>query len=205
MTNTALFYKPAIDHAHGAVHLRPSDSVGALTLRERRLDCIQLAGFGQPGELISWLQQTICAQAAPGKARSALDGRAQLLGIGPGIWLLLSESGALSHFQADTDATTQEFAATTDYSNGRWVALELSGTAAEQEMRMHLSIDLDEDYFAVGACAATGIHAMQVIVLREATERFLILVSRSFAVSLWEVLMDSASGYGTIIVDGTEI
>lgn len=204
MTNTTLFYKPAISRAYEAMHPRPSGSVGALALCERRLDCIQLASFGPPDELLGWLKNTICAQAAPCKARSALDGRAQLLGIGPGTWLLLSESGALSHFLSDTRATSQEFAAITDYSNGRWVALELSGPAAAQVLRMHLSIDLDEDYFAVGACAATGIHATPVIVLREAPETFLILVSRSFAVSLWEVLMDSASGYGVIISGGTE-
>ncbi len=199
MAESTLCYTPAVSVKHGPAHPVPEGSPGPLNLREKRHDCIQLAGFGQGRELAAWLKKMVGVAAAPGAVCTVLDGRARLLGVGPATWLLLSEPGQLNDLPPLANDEMQAIAAVTDYSDGRSVALELRGPAAVEVLSMHLCIDLDETIFPPGTCAATGIHAMQVIVIRETFDVFLVLVQRSFAVSLWNTLLDSAAVYGAII------
>jgi len=199
MAEPSLAYAPAIDVEPGIVHPTPDDSPGPLRLREKRHDCVQLAGFGAGRDLAAWLEETVGACAAPGAAVPVLNQEALLLATGPATWLLVAEPGRLAGFPPGPKDGLHAIAALTDFSDGRSVAFELRGPAAAQVLAMHLGLDLDEAGFAPGRCAATGIHAMQVVVARREPDVFLVLVQRSFAASLWEILLDSALSYGAVV------
>lgn len=73
------------------------------------------------------------------------------------------------------------------------VRLRLSGSGAAALLARGAPVDLDEGVFPAGAFAQTAIHHMWVLIHRARPgEEFDLFVLRSFALSLWEWLIESA-------------
>lgn len=104
--------------------------------------------------------------------------------LGPDEWLLRAAPGT-------TMATSTGLpVAITDISE-RAVCLTVEGLRAPQLIMAGCPLDLD--HFAVGRATRTVFETVEIIVIREAGDRFQIEVWRSFADWLWTALTTAAS------------
>ena len=112
-----------------------------------------------------------------GKAEKA-DGRAFIRVAPNQVWVLGKEL-----------ETRQRFA--TPLSSGR-TRFALEGEKARALLASVAAVDFSRDAFRTGAVAMTGIHHTPVLVHCTGPEVFHIYAMRSFALSVWETLVDAA-------------
>jgi len=87
--------------------------------------------------------------------------------------------------------TRQCFA--TPLSSGR-ARFSLEGEKARLLLAACAPVDFSRGAFGTGSYAMTGIHHTPVLVLCTGPEAFHLYVMRSFALSVWETLVDAAQG-----------
>ena len=97
--------------------------------------------------------------------------------IGTGIPMLTSDNGTLL-----------------DLSHS-FTHLEISGPSASLFLNRHLPIDLREKYFPINTVASSAIHHVSVKLWRSDTGYYL-FIPRGFALSLWEIFLETASQFG---------
>ena len=73
--------------------------------------------------------------------------------------------------------------------------LEISGTSASLFLNRHLPIDLREKYFPVNSVASSAIHHVSVKLWRS-DSGYHLFIPRGFALSLWEIFLETASQFG---------
>ena len=131
---------------------------------------------------------TAGASAAPGPAAACAGSKGALLRVEPLKWWLYGvEAPALDPVEG----------ATLDLSHAR-THLRMAGHEARLCLNRLVSLDLRDQSFAVGAVASTALHHVGVTLWRSANG-FELFVPRGFAVSLWEVLFDTAVQFGVEI------
>ncbi len=132
--------------------------------------------------------------AAPGPVGSVVEsGPVTAIAPAPGRYLLVLETDELAGTLRT--ALPASDAAVCDLSHGQTV-LRLAGEAAADILSKGLAIDLHPSVFAPGRAALSAIHHMDVLVIKRQETVFDLLVSRSFALSLAEWLLDAGSQYG---------
>ena len=133
------------------------------------------------------LRQGSSVPDLPSVGKSIGSDKSRLLGIGPATWLLVADGAA---------PPSLEFEISVDQSHA-WTRLSISGPASRPLLAKGCVLDLDPKQFPSGACAATGIARMRVVLWRADDDmRYDLLVGRSYAVSLWEWLMEAALEFG---------
>lgn len=90
-----------------------------------------------------------------------------------------------------------EEGATLDLSHSR-TRLRIFGHHSMDVLNSFLPLDLRDRSFAVGQVASTGFHHVGVTLWRS-TDGYELFVPRSFAVSLWEMLVEGSEQYGLAI------
>lgn len=142
-----------------------------------------LAGAGREAARLAG-----CAAApTPGQALEGTNGT--LMRIEPLKWWLISETetGAQPSLAADDGASL-------DLSSSRtWIRLQ--GPKAAVLLNHFLPLNLSGKAFPPGTCASTAFHHIGVTLWRD-EESFHLLLPRSFAATLWEMLTESAAQYG---------
>ncbi|NVO56068.1 sarcosine oxidase subunit gamma [Rhodobacteraceae bacterium B1Z28] len=134
-----------------------------------------------------------CATAAsPGEA--VLGKIGTLLRVEPLKWWLVAPAGSLS----ETPVLAPEDGAILDLLQSR-VWIRVGGPKAEVLLNHFLPIDLRAAAFPSGTVASTGFHHVGVTLWRDQTGLNLLL-PRSFAVSLWDLLCESALQYGLEVI-----
>ncbi len=124
----------------------------------------------------------------PGKFVETKDGL--LLRVEPLKWWLV----ALGEASVSPPAVSPDEGSLLDMSQSRaW--LKFRGDKAQTLLNHFLPVDLREASFPPGSVASTAFHHTGVTVWRTDGE-YNLLLPRSFAVSLWEMLRDSAKQYG---------
>jgi len=108
-----------------------------------------------------------------------------LLRVEPLKWWLLG---------ADAPALAPEHGASLDLSHSR-THLRISGAQAAALLNRHLPLDLREASFKEGAVASSALHHVSVTLWRSA-HHYELFIPRGFALSLWEVLLESAAQFG---------
>ena len=73
--------------------------------------------------------------------------------------------------------------------------LEISGPSASLFLNRHLPIDLREKYFPVNSVASSAIHHVSVKLWRS-DSGYHLFIPRGFALSLWEIFLETASQFG---------
>ena len=73
--------------------------------------------------------------------------------------------------------------------------LEISGPSASLFLNRHLPLDLRERYFPVNAVASSAIHHVSVKLWRS-NSAYHLFIPRGFALSLWEIFIESAAQFG---------
>ncbi|MCQ0092702.1 sarcosine oxidase subunit gamma [Roseovarius sp. M141] len=155
-----------------------------------RFSLIQIAAW--PGTLETvgrTVAQHLQAAGAPAPGRSTLAGSTLMMRIEPLKYWLLSQGAApdLPHIDADQGAVL-------DLSHARcW--LRLGGPKAETLLNHYLPLDLRDAAFAEAVVAASAMHHVSVTLWRSGAD-FNLLLPRSFAATLGELLSESAQQYG---------
>ena len=72
--------------------------------------------------------------------------------------------------------------------------LEISGPSASLFLNRHLPLDLREKYFPVNSVASSAIHHVSVKLWRSDTGYHL-FIPRGFALSLWEIFLETANQF----------
>ena len=73
--------------------------------------------------------------------------------------------------------------------------LEISGPSAPLFLNRHLPIDLREKYFPINSVASSAIHHVSVKLWRS-DSGYHLFIPRGFALSLWEIFLETASQFG---------
>ena len=136
---------------------------------------------------------TGCATAArPGEAVWGRNGT--LLRVEPLKWWVVAPAGS----SLETPVLAPEDGVILDLLHSRaW--LRVGGPQAETLLNHFLPLDLGAAAFPSGSVASTGFHHVGVTLWRDETGLNLLL-PRSFAVSLWELLYESALQYGLDVI-----
>lgn len=147
-------------------------------------------------------EAAIAAAVAPLLGPEALAARAGQVQRAGGVslyrtapdayWVLAADAKVLSqlHAAVPTDAGT-----VTPLSHSR-VRLLVDGPAARTVLAAGISVDLHPRSFPVGSFAQTGLHHTAVLLERCAQDRYELYVLRTFALSIWEWLLDAALAAG---------
>jgi heterotetrameric sarcosine oxidase gamma subunit len=125
------------------------------------------------------------AGAAPGPRLAATGPQGALLRIEPLKWWIL---------EAAAPALAPEEGATLDLSHSR-THLRISGPEAAALLNRHLPLDLRPGSFPIGSVASSVFHHVGVT-LWHSEEGFELFLPRGFALSLWEMLLESAAQFG---------
>ncbi len=107
-------------------------------------------------------------------------------------WVVTSQPKVISQLRSAVPASC---GTVTCLSHSR-VRLAVQGPQARTVLAGGISVDLHPRSFAVGAFAQTGLHHTAVLLERSAPERYELYVLRTFAVSIWEWLLDAALPVG---------
>ena len=73
--------------------------------------------------------------------------------------------------------------------------LEISGPSASLFLNRHLPLDLREKCFPINAVASSAIHHVSVKLWRS-DSGYHLFIPRGFALSLWEIFLETASQFG---------
>lgn len=179
---------------------RSSGAAGVtLSLIRGRACAMVIARAGQMQQLARRVQEAygVALPEGPGCAGVAV----MFVGIGYGQWLALragSDDGAA--FEIELRAALAGCASVSDQSDAR-VALRAGGGRVRDMLAKLLPIDLDERAFPPGSAASSLLgHISATVVRSDQSPTFEILVSRSYAESLWRAMVAAGAEYGIDIV-----
>ena len=118
------------------------------------------------------------------------DTTASVLRIEPlKYWLITKGNPAIEYLPMSPDVGVR-----LEITQSR-VWIKISGSHAETLLNHFLPLDLREGAFPVGHVASSAMHHVGVTLWRNDTH-YNLFIPRSFAVSLWEMLCESAEQYG---------
>jgi heterotetrameric sarcosine oxidase gamma subunit len=126
--------------------------------------------------------------ALPQKPKSSAEkGGVSALWLGPDEWLLIADDGADLVARC---AGVSAFHSAVDVSH-RNAALIIDGTGAADVINAGCPQDLSLGVFPVGACSRTLMGKTEIVLFRQAEDRFRIEVWRSFAPYAFDFLEDA--------------
>jgi heterotetrameric sarcosine oxidase gamma subunit len=176
-----------------------ADSGPGIVLAERRgLAMVQVAAIG--GEVEATRRGITAAvgltpDAQPNRAVSS--GRTTALWVGPGRWLVVEPERADANLEnLLRSALPASQAAVIDLGSSRTV-LRIAGPHARDLVAKGCPVDLHPRAFPAGACAQTLLGHVQMLVHAVDDGPTLdVYVARSFGLTVWEFLTESAAEYG---------
>ena len=126
--------------------------------------------------------------SAPGPRVAVVGTAGALLRIEPLKWWV---------FGTAAPVLSPEEGATLDLSHSR-THLQISGPQATTLLNRHLPLDLRAGSFPVGSVASTAFHHVGATLWRSEAG-FELFLPRGFALSLWELLLESAAQFGGLV------
>lgn len=190
-----------MDNQISAIHnywspeqLSPSGEVG-ITLEELpRFSLFQCSGWPDTmAQTAKLVLKVAGASTAPKNGKATVGVKASVLRVEPlKYWLIADET--MAELMTELTMIPCEVGCALELSHSRtWI--KISGSKAENLLNHFLSIDLRHGKFIEGDVVNTAFHHVGVTLWR--TEAYFnLLIPRSFAASLWELLLDSAAQYG---------
>lgn len=122
--------------------------------------------------------------------------RASVAWIAPGQWLVVAEGMAEGELARLLREGVQDVAAVTDQSHARSV-LRIAGPQAGALLAKGCPLDLASRTFPAGTCAQSIVGPVAALLHRlDGTPLFDVYLPRSYAVSVWEWLAESAAEFG---------
>ena len=72
----------------------------------------------------------------------------------------------------------------------------IAGDHAALLLNRHIPIDLRKNIFPSSSSASSAIHHVSIKLLKISTNNYYLFIPRGFALSLWEILLESAAQFG---------
>jgi sarcosine oxidase subunit gamma len=129
----------------------------------------------------------------PATSNVASPGRARVYRTAPDQYWLVSYEPALA--AQLSRVIPPAVGSVTPLSHAR-VRLAISGSPVRDCLAKGISIDLHPTVFPIGSVAQTGLHHTGILLERTGENRYELYVLRTFAVSIWEWLLDAALPFG---------
>jgi methylglutamate dehydrogenase subunit D len=191
----------AVSPLHGAIadHASAGDAAGIRLLEMREFAAVQIMARRGHWAALAKAVKAEFGIMPPSEPRLAKGRNVDLLWSGPDQFLAISSiKNRLPH-----ENLRQKFgslSSISDQSDGR-VLISVTGPKVRDMLAKVCSLDLHEDVFEVGTAAVTAIDHLSTNVWREADGAdghsvFKLLLLSTFAISLWQLLVDSSAEYG---------
>lgn len=129
--------------------------------------------------------QAVGVDAPPGPGAAIVGSRGAVLRVEPLKWWL---------YRVEAPAVDPEEGAALDLTHAR-TQVRITGPSARECLNRLMPLDLRAESFPVDSVAATGMHHVGVTLWRS-RDGYELFLPRGFAVSLWEVLFDTAVQFG---------
>jgi len=142
------------------------------------------------GAALDAVLATFGIEELPYVGTTAYASGAALLGIGPGLWLLIESDNAPPESRGP-EVGFEVAVETTD----AWTQLAISGSAAADLLAKGCALDLHPRVFRQGCCAVKRFAQLRCVLDRSSIG-YRLLVGRSYAVSLAEWLLEAAAEFG---------
>ena len=158
-----------------------------LTFQEiRDSDIKQIAAWPLTIESVDLkLANIINATNAPGFNQSLSIKDKHILRIEPLKWWVIGDS----NFEIESSEGTN-----VDLSHA-FTSIEIKGENVKEFLNRHLPIDLRDQSFPVNSITSSAIHHVSVKIWR-ADFGYRIFIPRGFALSIWEIFLETASQFG---------
>ena len=82
-----------------------------------------------------------------------------------------------------------------------FTSIMIDGEKSEILLNRHLPLDLSLENFPINSSASSAIHHVSVKLFRLSEKEFRLFIPRGFALSIWEILLETASQFGYEIKD----
>jgi len=82
-----------------------------------------------------------------------------------------------------------------------FTSIMIDGEKSEILLNRHLPLDLSLENFSINSSASSAIHHVSVKLFRLSEKEFRLFIPRGFALSIWEILLETASQFGYEIKD----
>ncbi len=155
----------------------------------------QIAGFpSTEQELAKAVERVLGLSLPDGGNKVFVHQERRVFRTAPRQFWILSDRGE------DIDSLLEQaidssIGAVTSLSSSR-TRLFIKGSAAREILAKGIAIDLDSRHFGEGQFAMTGLHHTPILLFRPEKELYEIWAMRTFALDLWEWLIDSAWPFG---------
>ena len=77
-----------------------------------------------------------------------------------------------------------------------FTSISIYGDKSDILLNRHLPLDLRLDNFPINSSASSAIHHVSVKLFRFSEKEFTLFIPRGFALSIWEILLETASQFG---------
>jgi sarcosine oxidase subunit gamma len=149
---------------------------------------------GASSELVKSARSVLGGDLPPRVGEASRVGARLLFRTGPEqFWVVSDEDEDLA--PALQSAITPQVGAVTRLSHSR-TRIFIEGGAAREVLTTGIAVDLHPAVFPVNAFALAGLHHTPVLVHRSGNDRYELLLLRTFALWLWEWLIDAALPFG---------
>lgn len=137
------------------------------------------------GEVEKLVVAAIGGTTAPSACRSLQTESGTLMYVAPLIWWL---------HETTPPQIPEQLGTRLDLSHA-YTLIKISGEAASELLNRHLSLDLRPAAFPPNSVASTELHHTNITLHCTATD-YQLFIPRSFALSVWELLLQSAKQFG---------
>ena len=177
---------PAVEGADGRRALRLGEIAGT--------HLIQLGVYPGGAARVAAAVLPILGEGLPDSSvRAAVTGDQLIMRIAPDqYWLAGRESGLDARLR---NAVPPDAGCVTSLEGAR-TRLFIEGQAARALLGRLVAIDLHPTLFPINAFAQTGMHHVGGLLLKVSEDRYEFFALRTYAASMWEVLLDAARSFG---------
>ncbi|HEY5102432.1 MAG TPA: sarcosine oxidase subunit gamma family protein [Steroidobacteraceae bacterium] len=187
----------------GALQLGGHD--GASGLRQLRLgeardwELVQIAAFAQSLDALEEAVRPLLSADLPARVGEAVvAGERCLMKTGPmQFWIISRGNEDLA--RPLRAAITTDTGAVTPLSHSR-TCIFIEGSRARELLAQGMALDLHLESFRTNSFALTNLHHTPVLLHRSGESRYELYAMRTFALSIWEWLIDAALPYGYEVV-----
>ena len=178
-------------------HYGPEHLQGVTLQEDLTRDLVQVTAWAaQCAAVAAALEEALSIAPPKSCGVATTNDMTTLFQVAPGRYWVSAprEARLMDKLSARIDS---DLGAVTDLGHSR-TTLRISGPAAREVLARGFAIDLDPTQFGPGAFAQTIVHHIGVMVHRPGDDEalFELLVLRTYALSFWEWLFDTAQSFG---------
>ena len=138
----------------------------------------------------NFFQKKLNIQYSPNFNKGVIEKDFSLWRIEPLKWWILDKNITLS----------EDLGSSLDLSHS-FTCLYISGKEASLLLNRYLPIDLRESKFQQASSASSAIHHVSIKLLKFSNNNYYLFIPRGFALSIWEILLESSKQFGYEILE----